>query len=260
MSKVYLIGAGPGDPELLTVKAARLISEADTILYAGSLVNPEVFKGVPEGTEIQDTSGMTLEEILRVMLTSCVEGKRVVRLHTGDPSLYGAIFEEMVELSRYQVPFEVVPGVSAFSAAAGVLHQELTLPGLSQTVILTRRAGRTPVPDKENLSLLSAHNATMVIFLSIGMIREVVSELMEHYRGDTPVAVVYRVSWPDQKVLRGRLSGIAEQVEREGITRQALILVGDVLDPVLRTLDRSPRSKLYDGHFSHGYRKEKHEG
>jgi len=255
MSMVYFVGAGPGDPELLTVRGERLISEADTILYTGSLVNPAVLKGAKKGTRIQDTSSMDLNEIIQVVLGEVAAGKKVVRLHTGDPSLYGAIFEQMVELERYQIPYEVVPGVSAWSAAAAVLHQELTLPDISQTVILTRRSGRTPVPKQESLPLLAGHRATMVIFLSMGMVREVVSELMESYRSDTPAAVVYRATWPDQKVIRGKLSEIAEQVEKEGIKRQALIIVGDVLDPLLRRLDSSPRSLLYDPGFSHGFRK-----
>lgn len=254
MSKVYFVGAGPGDPELLTLRAMRLISEADTILYAGSLVNPDILKWAKEGAMIQDTAKMTLEEIIKAMVADALEGRRVVRIHSGDPSIYGAIFEQMVELERKRISFDIVPGVSSWSAAAAALRQELTLPNISQTVILTRRGGRTPVPQKERLSLLASHNATMVIFLSMGMIREVVSELMEHYRGDTPAAVVYRASWPDQKILRGKLSEIAGQTEREGIKRQALIIVGDVLDPILRSMESAPRSLLYDEDFSHGYR------
>ncbi len=254
MSKVYFVGAGPGDPELLTLRASRLISEADTVLYAGSLVNPEVLKGAKEGAKIQDTAAMALDEIVRMIVADSMEGKKVVRLHTGDPCMYGAIFEQMVELEKFQISYEVVPGVSSWSAAAAALHQELTLPNISQTVILTRRGGRTPVPGKEDLALLASHNATMVIFLSMGMIQEVVSDLMKEYRADTPAAVVYRATWPDQKILRGKLSEIAGQVKEEGITRQALILVGDVLDPVLRTLDKFPRSELYNEGFSHGYR------
>jgi precorrin-4/cobalt-precorrin-4 C11-methyltransferase len=254
---LHFVGAGPGDPELITLKGARLVSEADMILYAGSLVNPKVLERAKEGAEVYDTAKMDLDEIIKRMVGAVMQGKKVVRLHTGDPSLYGAIFEQMVELERYNISFEVVPGVSAWSAAAAVLEQELTLPGLSQTVILTRRGGRTPVPERERLEVLAAHQTTMVIFLSIGMVREVVKELTEHYRGDTPAAVVYRATWPDQKILRGQLSSLAGQVEEERIDRQALIVVGDVLDPVLRTLDRSPRSKLYDEGFSHGFRKGK---
>ncbi len=257
MSMVYFVGAGPGDPELLTLRASRLISEADTILYAGSLVNSEILKGAKEGARIQDTSAMALDEIVKVVVADILEGRMVVRIHSGDPAIYGAIFEQMVELEKYQISYEVVPGVSSWSAAAAVLQQELTLPNISQTVILTRRGGRTPVPKKEDLALLASHNATMVIFLSMGMIQEVVSDLMKEYRGDTPAAVVYRATWPDQKILRGKLSEIAEQVQEEGITRQALIVVGDVLDPVLRTLDKFPGSALYDPGFSHGYREAK---
>jgi len=259
MSKVYFIGAGPGDPELLTLKGARIIAEADVILYAGSLVSPAVLQGAKTGAVIHDTAKMDLEEMIKIILAAVAGGKVVARLHTGDPAIYGAIFEQMVELSRYEISFEVVPGVSAFSAAAAVLEQELTLPDLSQTVILTRREGRTPVPKGERLSLLASHRATMVIFLSIGMIEKVVADLLEGYRRDTPCAVVFRASWSDQKILRGTLDTIAKQVKEAGIIRQALIVVGDVLDPVLRTLDRSPRSKLYDGHFSHGYRTGKDE-
>ncbi|NOY54332.1 MAG: precorrin-4 C(11)-methyltransferase [Deltaproteobacteria bacterium] len=259
MSRVYFIGAGPGDPELMTLKGARIISGADLILYAGSLVNPVVLDRAKEGAEIHDTAKMDLDEIVHLMVTAVAEGKMVARLHTGDPAFYGAIFEQMVELDRYEIPFEVVPGVSAASAAAAALRQELTIPGLSQTVILTRREGRTPVPEKERLSLLAGHNATMVIFLSIGMIEKVVADLQEAYRRDTPCAVVYRAGWPDEKILEGRLDTIAAQVREAEIDRQALIVVGDVLDPVLKTIDRFPRSKLYDRHFSHGYRRGKDE-
>jgi precorrin-4/cobalt-precorrin-4 C11-methyltransferase len=248
--KVYFVGAGPGDPELLTLKARRLLEEAELLLYAGSLINPEVLK-FARRAELRDSSGMTLEEQVELMHSAAKLGKRVVRLHSGDPSIYGAIGEQIRELRKRGVECELVPGVSSFLAAAARLGVEYTVPEVSQTVILTRMAGRTPVPEKERLAELARHRASMVVFLSVSHIEKVVEALLQGYSPDTPAAVVYRASWEDEKVIRGRLKEIASLVERENIRRSALILVGDFLE------EHRKRSRLYDGSFSHGYRKNK---
>ncbi|WP_227766506.1 precorrin-4 C(11)-methyltransferase [Zhaonella formicivorans] len=246
--QVYFIGAGPGDPELITVKGQKLIAAADVIIYAGSLVNPELFSQVRPGVEIYNSATMNLEEVMDVMLSSVRQGKVVARVHTGDPSIYGAIREQMDILEKHGVPYEVVPGVSSFLAAAASLKKEYTLPGVSQTVILTRVEGRTPVPEKERLISLAEHQATLCIFLSVHSLKEIVEDLKTAYPEDTPVAVVYKASWPEEKIIQGTLSTIAKQVEEEGISKTALVLVGRFLG------DEYDLSKLYDANFSHGYR------
>ena len=245
---IWFVGAGPGDPELITVKGRRLLQEAGVIVYAGSLVSREVLAGAAPGVEMHDSSGMDLDEITSLMISTHEAGRKVVRLHTGDPSLFGAIGEQMARLDEAGVPYEIVPGVSSFAAAAAVIGSELTLPGVSQTVIITRTAGRTPVPEKEALSDLASHRATMAIFLSAGHMGATVESLRTHYPEDTPVAVVYKATWPEQKVVRGTLGNVAALVAEAGIERTALILVGAVL------ANRGEPSKLYDRNFSHGYR------
>lgn len=247
--KVYFIGAGPGDPELLTLKAKRIISEADVVIYAGSLINREILKGAKKGAALFDSAAMTLEEVTRLLLQAQAEGKTVARLHSGDPSLFSATQEQMDWCRENSVPFEVVPGVSSYSAACASLGQELTLPGVSQTVILTRLAGRTPVPEKENLRKLAAARATLVLFLSVNYIDQVVKQLADAYGAGTPVAVVEKASWPEERVVRGTLGDIAGQVKDKGVDRTALIIVGDVLN---RSYERS---RLYHKEFGHGYRK-----
>lgn len=247
---VHFIGAGPGDPELITVKGQRLLKEADVIIYTGSLVPKALITGL--NAEIHDSAGLNLDEVFAITLQSWQEGKKVVRLHTGDPSIYGAINEQIALLNEHGIPFSVVPGVSSGLATAAALRTELTLPEVSQTVIFTRRGGRTPVPEKEDLTLLAAHQATLMIFLSVGMIEDVVSDLLAGgYPKDTPVAIVEKVSWPDEKQIRGTLATIAAQVKEAGITKTAIIAVGKVL------ADGPPPalSKLYDEAFTHGYRK-----
>jgi precorrin-4/cobalt-precorrin-4 C11-methyltransferase len=251
MSNVYFIGAGPGDPDLITVKARDIIARADLIIYAGSLVNPEVLKSRKPGAEIHDSSSMALPEIVELMAGFVRRGKVVARVHTGDPSLYGAIAEQMEGLDKAGVGYEVVPGVSSAFAAAAALKCELTLPEVNQTVIFTRLEGRTGVPKEESLSSLAQHRATMVIFLSVKSIDKVVGELKSGYPGETPVAVVYKASWPEEKIIRGTLSDIAEKVKAAGIEKTALIFVGPAID---RKAMRA-YSKLYDKGFSHEYRK-----
>jgi precorrin-4/cobalt-precorrin-4 C11-methyltransferase len=253
-SKVYFIGAGPGDAELITVKGARLLREADVVVYAGSLVDRELVRTYAPAAEVYDSAGMTLEETTRVLAEAVMAGRRVVRLHTGDPAIYGAIQEQMAELDRLGIGYAVVPGVTSAFAAAAALRQELTLPGVSQTVIITRLAGKTPVPERERLAEIAGIGATLVIYLSVSMIEQVVAELLEGaYTPATPVAVVAKASWPDEQTVEGTLADIAAKVRAAGIAKQALIIVGDVLNA--RREGLNAKSLLYDKEFSHEYRK-----
>ncbi|SNB46975.1 precorrin-4 C(11)-methyltransferase [Geobacter sp. DSM 9736] len=250
---VHFVGAGPGDAELITVKGARLLREAEVVVFAGSLVDRELVRVHAPHAEVHDSAGMTLEETTRVLAQAVSDGKRVVRLHTGDPSVYGAIQEQMAELDRLGICYDVVPGVTSAFAAAAALRQELTLPEVSQTVVITRMEGRTPVPERERLSQIAALGATLVIYLSVSMIERVVEELLQGaYSADTPAAVVARASWPDELVLEGTLSDISEKAAGAGIGKQAVILVGEVLRA--RREGMKARSLLYDKGFSHGFR------
>ncbi len=247
---IYFIGAGPGDPELITVKGKRLIDEADIIIYAGSLVNPQVLSGARPEAEIYNSATMNLEEVLDVMKRGVAAGKKVVRVHTGDPSIYGAHREQMVELEKMGIPYEIVPGVSSFLAAAASLKREYTLPGVSQTVILTRMEGRTAVPEREQIEALAVHQATMVIFLSVGEIETLSTRLQAGgYPEDTPAAVIYKASWEDQKIVKGTLTDIAQKVKEAGIRKTALVTVGRFLG------DTFELSRLYDAHFTTEFRK-----
>ena len=249
MKKMYIVGAGPGDPRLITLKGYEILKEADVVIYAGSLVNPDLLQYCKEGTEIHNSAYMTLDEVVGVIIPAVDAGKNVVRLHTGDPSMYGAIQEQIQPLNAAGIEVEVVPGVSSVFAAAAALNLEYTLPDVSQTLILTRMEGRTPVPEKEKLHLLAQHQTTMAIFLSVGMIDKVVEELMAGgYPADTPIAIVQRASWPDQKEVTGTLMDIAEKVKEEDITKTALIIVGRVLNK------KYSLSKLYDPSFTTEYR------
>lgn len=249
MSKVYFVGAGPGDPELISIKGKRIIDEADVIIYAGSLVNKEVLRDVKKGAFIYNSASMNLDEVIEVTKNAVFSGKMVARVHTGDPSIYGAIREQMDRLDEYNIEYEVIPGISSFLATAAVLKKEYTLPAVTQTLILTRMEGRTPVPDKERIEELAKHRATMIIFLSIGAIDELAARLKTGYAENTPVAVVYKASWEEQKIVRGNLNNIARLVKEAGISKTALVVVGDFLG------DEYELSKLYDKNFSHEYRK-----
>jgi len=249
---VIFLGAGPGDPELITVKGQKALAQADLVLYAGSLVNPAVLAWARPTAELIDTARLNLEEILARIMAGHRQGQRVVRVHSGDPALYGAIQEQLEVLEGEGVPCVVIPGVTAAFAAAAALAQELTLPEVTQTIIFTRAAGRTPVPENEALPDLARHGATLVIYLSIKLIDTVVAELTPAYGPATPVVVAYRVSWPDQQMIRGTLATIADLVKASGIERQALILVGPALGA--RDGGLQARSKLYDQSFSHGFR------
>jgi precorrin-4/cobalt-precorrin-4 C11-methyltransferase len=247
---VYFVGAGCGAPDLITVRGQRLLCQADCVIYAGSLVNPKLLEDTKPECKIYNSALMTLEEVFSVMKQSEQNGEMTVRLHTGDPSLYGAIREQMDLLDQEKIPYEVVPGVSSFCGAAAALGVEYTLPDVSQTVIISRMAGRTPVPPKEKISLLASHQATMVLFLSVGMAEEVEQELLKGgYPADTPAAVVYKASWPDEKILRCTVGTLSKTVEDSQITKTALIVVGGCLGETYE------RSKLYDPAFEHEFRK-----
>lgn len=245
---VYFVGAGAGDPELLTLKGKRLIDNADVVIYAGSLVNPEVLRDVKADCAIYNSAGMTLEEVLAVMQKAEEDGKTTVRVHTGDASIYGAVREQLDALDKLGIAHEMVPGVSSFLAAAAAMQKEYTLPDVSQTVILTRLEGRTPVPKGERLEELAKHCATMVIFLSVNRIKELTQRLCTAYPETTPAAVVYKASWPEQKIVRGTLEDLASKVCDAGIEKTALVMVGDFLG------DTYALSKLYDKTFTHAYR------
>ncbi len=247
--KVYFVGAGPGDPELLTRKAERLIRHARICIYAGSLVGPEVLALIPESAQKYDSAAMDLQQITAVFQAAREKGLDVVRLHTGDPCLYGAINEQMDELEQLGIEYEVVPGISAFQAAAAALGRELTAPEKVQTVILSRTSGRTPLPEQEELAQLARTRATLCLFLSIHKIKEISAVLADEYGLDCPVAVVFHASRPDQLVLTGTLADIAAKVADSGIVKTAMIIVGRSL-----VLDKA-RSKLYDAGFTHGYRR-----
>ena len=249
---ISIVGAGSGAADLITVRGARLLGQADVIVYAGSLVNPQLLSYAKEGCEIHNSAKMTLEEVVDVMAKAHFLGKNMVRLHTGDPSIYGAIREQMDSLRQKNIPFEVVPGVSSFCGAAAALQAEYTLPGVSQTVIITRAAGRTPVPEKENIRSLAAHRATMAIFLSAGLLEQLKEDLVEGgYPPETPAAIVYKATWPDEKVCICQVSTLAETAQKEGINKTALILVGDFLG------QQYDRSLLYHPNFTTGFREGK---
>lgn len=247
---ISIVGAGSGAADLITVRGARLLGQADVIIYAGSLVNPELLSYARSHCEIHNSAAMTLEEVVGVMAQAHFKGQNVVRLHTGDPSIYGAIREQMDALRRKNIPFEVVPGVSSFCGAAAALQAEYTLPGVSQTVIITRAAGRTPVPDRESIRALASHGSTMAIFLSAGLLEQMERDLTAGgYRPETPAAIVYKATWPDEKICRCTVGTLASTAAENGITKTALILVGDFLGGDYE------RSKLYDPSFTTGFRK-----
>ena len=246
---IYFVGAGSGAPDLITVRGARLLSEADVIVYAGSLVNPALLDYKKDGCKVYNSAKMTLEEVIAVMAPAAKAGKTVVRLHTGDPCVYGAHREQMDELDRLGLAYEVCPGVSSFCGAAAALKAEYTLPNVSQSVILTRMEGRTPVPEKEQIESFAAHGATMVIFLSAGQLARLSERLIAGgYAPDTPAAIVYKATWPDEKVVRTTVADLAEAGAREGITKTALITVGGFLGTEYE------RSKLYDPTFTTEFR------
>jgi precorrin-4/cobalt-precorrin-4 C11-methyltransferase len=247
--KVIFVGAGPGNPDLLTVKATRLLASCQCCIYAGSLVSPDVMKLVPNQAETYDSAKMTLDEVVAVYRSAQTRNVDVIRLHTGDPSIYGATREQMNELDKLGIPYEVVPGVSSFQAAAASLKTELTAPEVAQTIILTRTAGRTPLPPEQDLEQLARSHATLCIFLSVGIMSDLTRTLIPHYGADCPVGVVFHASWPDEVIVRGTLQTISNQVADAGFSKTAMIIVGHALSRDI------PASKLYDATFSHEYRK-----
>ncbi len=248
MGEVIFVGAGPGDPELITVKGFRALERADRVIYAGSLVNPELLKICAAGTPAHDSARLTLEEVIDLIKNGINNNETIVRLHTGDPSMYGAIQEQMDSLNKLNINYSIIPGVSSVFAAAAAVQREFTLPGVSQTLILTRMAGRTPVPAKESLAALAQHQASMAIFLSVQDLGQVVQELLTGYPAGTPIAVVYKASWPEEQIIWGTLATIVEQVSAAGVRKTAQILIGGFLN------SSYDRSKLYDPGFSHEYR------
>ena len=249
MEKIYFVGAGPGDKELITLKGYRLLSQADIVIYAGSLVNPNLLDYCKSGARLYDSAGMNLEEIIDIMREGAKKDLLVVRLQTGDISIYGSIREQAEELKKLDIDYESIPGVSSFLGAAGALGIEYTVPEVSQSLIITRIEGRTPVPKLESLRSFASHQTSMAIFLSVQDIDRVVYQLLEGgYPIDTPVVVVYKATWPDQELVRGSLEDIADKVKAAGIKKTALILVGRFLGHEYNY------SKLYDKYFSHEYR------
>ena len=248
--QVYFVGAGPGAADLITLRGMRLISEADIVIYAGSLVNPDLLQYAKEGAEIHNSAYMTLEEVLDVMKKAAAEGKTVRRLHTGDPSLYGAVREQMDALDELGISYESCPGVSAAFGAAASMDIEYTLPGLSQSLVITRMAGRTAVPEKESIESWAAHDATMAIYLSTGMLEELSKRLVAGgYSGDTPAAIIYKATWPEEEFYYCTIDDLAKTAAEHGITKTALILVGSVIGK-----HGYEKSKLYDKTFTTEFR------
>jgi precorrin-4/cobalt-precorrin-4 C11-methyltransferase len=253
--RVYIIGAGPGDPKLLTLRGAELIARCPVVLYTGSLVPPEVIAHARADAKVSDSSGMTLDQIVEIIVAARDADQDVARVHTGDPLIFGSTAEQMRRFDALGIAYEIVPGVSSFSAAAAAVGRELTLPELSQTVILTRAEGRTAMPEGEKLADLARHQATLVLFLSITLLGRVARDLAPIYGDDCPAFVIHRASWPDQVIVRGTLADIFAKAREAKITSQSIILVGRVL-----TAKDFADSRLYDPTFSHGYRKASMEG
>ncbi len=246
---VHFVGAGCGAPDLITVRGARLLGEADVIIYAGSLVNPAVLQYAREDCVIHDSAYMTLEQVLEVIQQAEREGKTTVRLHTGDSSIYGAVREQFDQLIKLGIDYDVCPGVSAFCGAAASLKAEYTLPDVTQTVIISRMEGRTPVPEREKIRSLASHGSTMVLYLSTGLLENLQKELVAGgYAPDTPAAIVYKATWPEEKIFRCPVSRLAETAKANNITKTALIIVGYFLG------DKYERSKLYDPGFTTEFR------
>ena len=246
---VHFVGAGSGAVDLITVRGARLLGEADVVIYAGSLVNPELLNYTKQGCEIYNSATMTLEEVIDVIKATEAEGKVTVRLHTGDSSIYGAVREQFDELEKLGIAYDVCPGVSAFCGAASSLKAEYTLPGVSQTVIITREVGRTTVPDRESIRSLASHQATMVLFLSTSLTEKLQADLLAGgYPGSTPVAIVYKATFPDEKILRCTVDTLHETVTKHGLTKTSLIIVGECMG------DKYLRSMLYNPSYSTEYR------
>lgn len=254
MKKIWIVGAGPGDPDLITVKGLKLLQQADVVMYTDSLVNEELVAKASDTAEIIRTAGMHLQEMVDCIVARVNAGKMVVRLHTGDPAMYGATMEQVALLKAHEIGYEIVPGVSSVFASAAAVGAELTIPDLTQTLILTRAEGRTPVPEREQLRHLASHHCTIAMFLSATLTKKITKELIAAgWSEDTPVAVVQRASWPDQKIVHTTISQLDEAMRVNGIRKHAMILAGWALDPAIH--EKNYRSKLYDATFTHGFRK-----
>ncbi|OAG28201.1 precorrin-4 C(11)-methyltransferase [Thermodesulfatator autotrophicus] len=240
-AKVYFVGAGPGDPELISLKGKRLLEAAGVVIYAGSLVNPRLLEGLK--AKLYDSAQMSLEEIIEVISRAIAQGKTVVRLHSGDPAFYGAIHEQIVELKARGIPYEVIPGISSASAGAASLGLEFTVPEVAQTVVFTRLGGKTPGPSPEDLAYFARKDVTLVIFLSIARAKEIEKALLEKLSPSTPVAIVYKASWPEEQVIKGKLKDLSRLVEEAGFKRTALIYVGEAIEALETHAEK--RSKLY---------------
>ncbi|MGB0855560.1 MAG: precorrin-4 C(11)-methyltransferase [Nitrosopumilus sp.] len=252
MSEVFFVGCGPGDPELITVKAKKLIQKADIVVYSGSLI-PELILKLCKKGKLYDAAKLVREEIFDLLYNNAKKNKLVIRLHDGDPSIYGAIKEQIDNLEEKGIKSIVVPGVTAFLASAAALGTQLTLPGVTQTIIITRVESRTKVPKREKISALAQHKATLIFYLSVHLLSKLVKESISGgYKKSTPIAVVYRASWNDQKIIKGTLNDIVKKIQNEKITRTAIVIISDVIEP-----KSYEYSKLYDKEFSHGYRKSK---
>jgi len=252
VSKVFFIGCGPGDPDLITVKAKKLLQKADVVVYSGSLIPEQIMKMCKKAKTF-DAAKLVREEIFDILRKNAKKGKNVVRLHDGDPTIYGAIREQMDNLHKEKINSEVIPGVTSFLASAAALGSQLTLPGVTQTMIITRAEKRTKVPKREKISELAKHRATMIFYLSVQLIDNIVKEAVAGgYPKTTPVGVVYRASWPDQMIITGTLQTISKKIKAQKITRTAIIIIGNVIKP-----KSYEYSKLYDKSFSHGFRKAK---
>lgn len=255
MKKIYIVGAGPGDPDLITVKGLKILQSADVVMYTDSLVNDELISKAKPEAEVLRTAGMHLEEMVETIIDRVNDGKTVARIHTGDPAMYGAIMEQMALLKKADIEAEIIPGVSSVFASAAAVGAELTIPDLTQTLILTRAEGRTPVPEFEKLRDLASHHCTIALFLSATLTKKIVKELQTAgWSDDTPVAVVQRASWPDQKIVRTTIVNLDEDMRKNGIRKHAMILAGWALNPNIYDKDEY-RSKLYDATFTHGFRK-----
>ncbi|MGN6623967.1 MAG: precorrin-4 C(11)-methyltransferase [Candidatus Nitrosocosmicus sp.] len=251
---VYFVGSGPGDPELITIKAKRLVEIADVIIYSGSLLNPSILEYAKKEASLYDAAKLDRNEIYGILRDSTKEGKLAIRFHDGDPGIFSTIREQIDKLERDEINCEVVPGITSLLGAAASMNLELTLPGITQTIIITRAEFRTPVPDREKISELSKHGSTMAFYLSVHLLDKVIEELLEGgvYNNETPVAIVYKATWKEEKILKGTLETISKKVRDERIVKTALIVVGDVISP-----KKYEFSKVYDAQFTHGFRRSK---
>jgi precorrin-4/cobalt-precorrin-4 C11-methyltransferase len=251
---VYFVGSGPGDPELITIKAKKLLEKADLVIYSGSLLNPEILQYAKKEAKLYDAALLNRDEIFAQLKDIAKQGKLAIRFHDGDPSLFSTIREQIDRLEKEGIICKVVPGISATFGAASSMNLELTLPGITQTLIITRAEFRTPVPEIERISELAKHGSTMIFYLSVHLIKEIVDELLRggRYSLETPAAVVYRATWKDEKIIKGKLKDIVEKTKKEKILKTALIIIGNVLEPKEYQL-----SKVYDAEFTHGYRRGK---